>query len=130
MRFNFIEEETINIIIFALIMFFFALIPAYFYIKNYDKNIQKYKEEQDRRKAQGLSKYMKFIISVTTILTIFTIFIVCRFDNMSIVFLLALAFVYVYLHINLSYAIHALFIVNIWILFVWDFFDKFIKKVF
>lgn len=130
MRFDFIKEETINIIIFALIMIFFALIPAYFYIKNYDKNMQKYKEEQDRRKAQGLSKYMKFIISVTTILTIFTIFVVCRLDDTSIVFILALAFVYIYLHIDLSYAIHTLFIVNIWILFVWDFFDKFIKKIF
>ncbi len=131
MKFDFIEKETINIIIFTLIMIIFALIPAYFYIKNYDKNMQKHKEEQARRKAQGLSKYMKFIISVTTILTIFTIFVVYRFDDgMSIVFLLALAFVYVYLYIDLSYAIHTLFIVNIWILFVWDFFDKFIKKVF
>lgn len=39
MKFDFIGQEKIDIIIFVLILIVFALIPAYFYIKNYDKNM-------------------------------------------------------------------------------------------
>ncbi|MBL3519661.1 hypothetical protein H0A43_04195 [Arcobacter lanthieri] len=62
-----------EIVIFSLIVIIFGLIPAYFYIKNYDKNMQKYREYKARQKAQGLTKYIKFIILLDIILVIFTI---------------------------------------------------------
>ena len=39
------DWETLSIIIFSLIVIIFGLVPSYFYIKNYDKNMQKYKDK-------------------------------------------------------------------------------------
>ncbi|MCG3680880.1 hypothetical protein [Aliarcobacter butzleri] len=133
MKFDFIGQEKIDIIIFVLILIVFALIPAYFYIKNYDKNMQKYKEERARRKAQGLSKYMKFIIYLTTILTIFTAIILYMTVGFESKYFLVL-FVILILHFgfDLPILIHILLIINLFTLFAIDngLLWKFLEKVF
>ena len=133
MKFDFIGQEKIDIIIFALILIVFALIPAYFYIKNYDKNMQKYKEEQARRKAQGLSKYMKFIIYLTTILTIFTaiiLYITVGFESKY--FLVLFVLIILHFGFDLPILLHILLIINLFTLFAIDngLFWKFLEKVF
>ena len=133
MKFDFIGQEKIDIIIFALILIVFALIPAYFYIKNYDKNMQKYKEEQARRKAQGLSKYMKFIIYLTTILTIFTaiiLYITVGFESKY--FLVLFVLIILHFGFDLPILIHILLIADIFTLFAIDngLLWKFLEKVF
>ncbi|KLD99253.1 hypothetical protein [Aliarcobacter butzleri] len=133
MKFDFIGQEKIDIIIFALILIVFALIPAYFYIKNYDKNMQKYKEEQARRKAQGLSKYMKFIIYLTTILTIFTaiiLYITVGFESKY--FLVLFVLLILHFGFDLPILVHILLIINLFTLFAIDngLFWKFLEKVF
>ncbi|MCG3692415.1 hypothetical protein [Aliarcobacter butzleri] len=133
MKFDFIGQEKIDIIIFALILIVFALIPAYFYIKNYDKNMQKYKEEQARRKAQGLSKYMKFIIYLTTILTIFTaiiLYITVGFESKY--FLVLFVLIILHFGFDLPILVHILLIINLFTLFAIDngLLWKFLEKVF
>ena len=133
MKFDFIGQEKIDIIIFALILIVFALIPAYFYIKNYDKNMQKYKEEQARRKAQGLSKYMKFIIYLTTILTIFTaiiLYITVGFESKY--FLVLFVLIILHFGFDLPILVHILLIMNLFTLFAIDngLLWKFLEKVF
>ncbi|MCG3689844.1 hypothetical protein [Aliarcobacter butzleri] len=133
MKFDFIGQEKIDIIIFVLILIVFALIPAYFYIKNYDKNMQKYKEERARRKAQGLSKYMKFIIYLTTILTIFTaiiLYITVGFESKY--FLVLFVILILHFGFDLPILIHILLIINLFTLFAIDngLLWKFLEKVF
>ncbi|MCT7610145.1 hypothetical protein N5U14_04720 [Aliarcobacter butzleri] len=133
MKFDFIGQEKIDIIIFVLILIVFALIPAYFYIKNYDKNMQKYKEEQARRKAQGLSKYMKFIIYLTTILTIFTaiiLYITVGFESKY--FLVLFVLIILHFGFDLPILVHILLIINLFTLFAIDngLLWKFLEKVF
>ncbi|MCG3672123.1 hypothetical protein [Aliarcobacter butzleri] len=133
MKFDFIGQEKIDIIIFVLILIIFALIPAYFYIKNYDKNMQKYKEERARRKAQGLSKYMKFIIYLTTILTIFTaiiLYITVGFESKY--FLVLFVILILHFGFDLPILIHILLIINLFTLFAIDngLLWKFLEKVF
>ncbi|MDN5068139.1 hypothetical protein [Aliarcobacter butzleri] len=133
MKFDFIGQEKIDIIIFVLILIVFALIPAYFYIKNYDKNMQKYKEERARRKAQGLSKYMKFIIYLTTILTIFTaiiLYITVGFESKY--FLVLFVLLILHFGFDLPILIHILLIINLFTLFAIDngLLWKFLEKVF
>ncbi|MCR8710233.1 hypothetical protein [Aliarcobacter butzleri] len=133
MKFDFIGQEKIDIIIFALILIVFALIPAYFYIKNYDKNMQKYKEEQARRKAEGLSKYMKFIIYLTTILTIFTaiiLYITVGFESKY--FLVLFVLIILHFGFDLPILVHILLIINLFTLFAIDngLLWKFLEKVF
>ncbi|MDN5114576.1 hypothetical protein [Aliarcobacter butzleri] len=133
MKFDFIGQEKIDIIIFALILIVFALIPAYFYIKNYDRNMQKYKEEQARRKAQGLSKYMKFIIYLTTILTIFTaiiLYITVGFESKY--FLVLFVLIILHFGFDLPILVHILLIINLFTLFAIDngLLWKFLEKVF
>ncbi|MCG3658188.1 hypothetical protein [Aliarcobacter butzleri] len=133
MKIDFIGQEKIDIIIFVLILIVFALIPAYFYIKNYDKNMQKYKEERARRKAQGLSKYMKFIIYLTTILTIFTaiiLYITVGFESKY--FLVLFVLLILHFGFDLPILIHILLIINLFTLFAIDngLLWKFLEKVF
>ena len=126
----FIDWETLSIIIFSLIVIIFGLIPSYFYIKNYDKNMQKYKEYEARQKAQGLSKYIKFIILIDIILVIFTISIAYYINrNLDLYTFVPIVFLVFVGTLDLKIILHFILIYYLYVLsidkLVLEFFAKF-----
>ncbi|QKF58276.1 hypothetical protein ALANTH_0137 [Aliarcobacter lanthieri] len=126
----FIDLGILNIIIFSFIVIIFGLIPAYFYIKNYDKNMQRYREYKARQKAQGLSKYIKFIILMDIILIIFTISIVYYLNkDLELYVIVPIVFIIFTSTLDLKIIIHFILIFYLFVLWNDKLVLEFILKV-
>lgn len=126
----FIDLGILNIIIFSFIVIIFGLIPAYFYIKNYDKNMQRYREYKARQKAQGLSKYIKFIILMDIILIIFTISIVYYLNkDLELYVIVPIVFIIFASTLDLKIIIHFILIFYLFVLWNDKLVLEFILKV-
>ena len=122
--------ETLSIIIFSLIVIIFGLVPSYFYIKNYDKNMQKYKEYKARQKAQGLSKYIKFIILIDIILVIFTISIAYYINrNLDLYTFAPIVFLVFVGTLDLKIILHFILIYYLYVLWIDKLVLEFISRV-
>ncbi len=124
------DWETLSIIIFSLIVIIFGLVPSYFYIKNYDKNMQKYKEYKARQKAQGLSKYIKFIILIDIILVIFTISIAYYINrNLDLYTFAPIVFLVFVGTLDLKIILHFILIYYLYVLWIDKLVLEFISRV-
>ena len=118
------------LIIFSLIVIIFGLVPSYFYIKNYDKNMQKYKEYKARQKAQGLSKYIKFIILIDIILVIFTISIAYYINrNLDLYTFAPIVFLVFVGTLDLKIILHFILIYYLYVLWIDKLVLEFISRV-
>ncbi|MEM5557706.1 hypothetical protein AAHK07_04205 [Aliarcobacter cryaerophilus] len=116
--------------IFSLIITIFGLIPAYFYIKNYDKNMQKYREYKARQKAQGLTKYIKFIILIDIILVIFTISIGYYLNKDLELYIIGLIVVIIFAAISeWKIIIHIILIYFLYVLWIDKLVLEFISRI-
>ena len=124
------DWETLSIIIFSLIVIIFGLVPSYFYIKNYDKNMQKYKKYKARQKAQGLSKYIKFIILIDIILVIFTISIAYYINrNLDLYTFAPIVFLVFVGTLDLKIILHFILIYYLYVLWIDKLVLEFISRV-